>query len=76
MDIRYPFGYLIKPLDEDELQRAMAVALRKHEQNLKSVKEAQSKLQEKSTELLIEKSDASLLLILCVILPVTLVALL
>lgn len=61
-----PFGYLIKPLDEDELQRAMAVALRKHEQNLKSVKEAQSKLQEKSTELLIEKSDSSLLLILCV----------
>ena len=61
-----PFGYLIKPLDEDELQRAMAVALRKHEQNLKSVKEAQSKLQEKSTELLIEKSDSSLLLILCI----------
>ena len=61
-----PFGYLIKPLDEDELQRAMAVALRKHEQNLKSVNEAQSKLQEKSTELLIEKSDSSLLLILCI----------
>ncbi|WP_296788022.1 glycosyltransferase [uncultured Methanobrevibacter sp.] len=61
-----PFGYLIKPLDEDELQRAMAVALRKHEQNMKSVKEAQSKLQEKSTELLIEKSDSSLLLILCI----------
>ena len=61
-----PYGYLLKPLDEDELQRAMAVALRKHEQNIQNVKEAQSKVKEKSTELLIEKSDSSLLLILCV----------
>ncbi len=61
-----PFGYLIKPLDEEELQRAMAVALRKHEQNIQNIMEAQSKLQEKSNELLIEKSDSSFLLILCV----------
>jgi len=61
-----PYGYLIKPLDEDELQRSMAVALRKHERNIQTIQEAQSKLQEKSTELLIEKSDSSLLLILCV----------
>lgn len=61
-----PFGYLIKPLDEDELQRAMAVALRKHEQNIQNILEAQSKLQEKSNELLIEKSDSSFLLILCI----------
>ena len=61
-----PYGYLIKPLDEDELQRAMAVALRKHEQNIQNVKEAKSKIKEKNVELLIEKSDSSLLLILCV----------
>ncbi len=61
-----PYGYLIKPLDEDELQRSMAVALRKHERNIQTIQEAQSKLHEKSTELLIEKSDSSLLLILCV----------
>ena len=61
-----PYGYLIKPLEEDELQRSMAVALRKHERNIQTIQEAQSKLQEKSTELLIEKSDSSLLLILCV----------
>ena len=60
-----PFGYLIKPIDEEELQRAMAVALRKHEQNVQNILEAQSKLQEKSNELLIEKSDSSFLLILC-----------
>ena len=61
-----PYGYLLAPIDEDELQRSMAVALRKHEQNLQNVKEAQSKIKEKSVELLIEKSDSSLLLILCV----------
>lgn len=61
-----PYGYLLAPIDEDELQRAMAVALRKHEQNIQNVKEAESKVKEKSVELLIEKSDSSLLLILCV----------
>ena len=60
-----PYGYLLAPLDEDELQRAMAVALRKHEQNIQNIKEAESKIKEKSVELLIEKSDSSLLLILC-----------
>ena len=45
-----PYGYLIKPLDEDELQRAMAVALRKHEQNIQNVKEAKSKIKEKNVE--------------------------
>ena len=61
-----PYGYLLAPIEEDELQRAMAVALRKHEQNIQNVKEAQSKIKEKSVELLIEKSDSSLLLVLCV----------
>ncbi len=61
-----PFGYLIKDIDKDELQRAMAVALRKHEQNLQNVKYAQDKIKEKGIELMIEKSDSSLLLILCV----------
>ncbi|MDO5859655.1 response regulator, partial [Methanobrevibacter sp.] len=61
-----PFGYLLKPLEKDELQRAMAVSLKKHEQNLLSVQTAQHKIQEKNVELLIEKSDSSFLLILCV----------
>lgn len=59
-------GYLLKPLEEGELQRSMAVALKKHEQNIQNVKDAESKIKEKSIELLIEKSDSSLLLILCV----------
>ncbi len=60
------YGYVFKPIDEGELQRAMAVALKKHERQLLSVTEVENKIQEKSTELLIEKSDSSLLLILCV----------
>ena len=61
-----PYSYLLKPLDEDELQRAMAVSLKKHEQNILSVQTAQRKMQEKNTELLVEKSDSSFLLILCI----------
>ena len=61
-----PFGYLLKPIDKDELQRAMAVALKKHEQNVINVKLAQDKIKEKNIELMIEKSDSSLLLVLCV----------
>ena len=61
-----PFGYLLKPLDKDELQRAMAVALKKHEQNIINVKLAQDKIREKNIELMIEKSDSSLLLVLCI----------
>ncbi|MER2013365.1 MAG: glycosyltransferase [Methanobrevibacter sp.] len=61
-----PFGYLLKPLDKEELQRAMAVALKKHEQNIINVKLAEDKIREKNIELMIEKSDSSLLLVLCV----------
>ena len=61
-----PFGYLLKPLEEGEVQRSMAVALKKHEQNILSVKYAQDKIKEKNIELVIEKSDSSFLLILCV----------
>lgn len=60
-----PYGYLIKPIDKDETQRAMAVVLRKHEQNTLDVIEAKNKIKEKNTELLIEKFDSSMLLVLC-----------
>ncbi|WP_405294135.1 glycosyltransferase [Methanobrevibacter sp.] len=61
-----PFGYLFKPIEDGELQRSMAVAIKKHEQNMINVKMAESKIKEKSTELVIEKSDSSFLLILCI----------
>ena len=61
-----PFGYLLEPLEEGEVQRSMAVALKKHEQNILSVKYAEDKIKEKNVELVIEKSDSSFLLILCI----------
>ena len=61
-----PFGYLLKPIEDGELQRSMAVAIKKHEQNIINVKTAEAKINEKNTELVIEKSDSSFLLILCV----------
>ena len=61
-----PYGYLIKDIDKEELQRAMAVAIRKHELNTQKVIEAKDRISEKNTELLIEKSDSSFLLVLCV----------
>ena len=61
-----PYGYLFKEIDKEELQRAMAVAIRKHELNNQKIVEAKNKIDEKNTELLIEKSDSSFLLVLCV----------
>ncbi|WP_405306791.1 glycosyltransferase [Methanobrevibacter sp.] len=66
-----PYGFLLKPLEDGEVQRSMAVAIKKHEQNLINVKTAQAKIKEKSTELVIEKSDSSFLLILCIALILT-----
>ena len=66
-----PYGFLLKPLEDGEVQRSMAVAIKKHEQNIINVKTAQAKIKEKSTELVIEKSDSSFLLILCIALILT-----
>ena len=61
-----PFSYLLKPLEDGEVQRSMAVAIKKHEQNIINIKTAEAKIREKNTELVIEKSDSSFLLILCI----------
>lgn len=61
-----PYGYIFKEIEKDELQRAMAVAIRKHELNNQKIAEAKNKIDEKNTELIIEKSDSSFLLVLCV----------
>ena len=61
-----PYGYLIKDIDKSELQRAMAVALKKHDQNIQNINYAEDKVNEKNIELMIEKSDSSFLLIICV----------
>ena len=61
-----PYGYIFKEIEKDELQRAMAVAIRKHELNNQKIVEAKNRINEKNTELIIEKSDSSFLLVLCV----------
>ena len=61
-----PYGYLIKDIDKDELQRAMAVTLKKHSQNSQNIIDAQNIIKEKNIELLIEKSDSCFLLVLCI----------
>ena len=61
-----PYGYIFKEIEKEELQRTMAVAIRKHEINNAQIAEAKNKIYEKNEELLIEKSDSSFLLILCV----------
>ena len=39
-----PYGFLLKPLEDGEVQRSMAVAIKKHEQNILNVKTAQAKI--------------------------------
>ena len=61
-----PYGYLIKDINKTELQRSMAVALKKHDQNIQNINYAKDRIKEKNIELMIEKSDSSFLLIICV----------
>ena len=61
-----PYGYLIKDINKAELQRSMAVALKKHDQNIQNINYAKDRIKEKNIELMIEKSDSSCLLIICV----------
>ena len=42
-----PYGYLFKEIDKEELQRAMAVAIRKHELNNQKIVEAKLELMKK-----------------------------
>lgn len=60
-----PYGYLVKDIDEQELQRAMAVAIKKHRQNQANVKIAEARIKEKNKELIVEKSDSTFLLLTC-----------
>lgn len=63
-----PYNFLIKDIDKEELQRAIAVALKKHKQNTQNIIAAKDKVKEKKSELLIEKSNSIALLALCIFL--------
>lgn len=46
-----PYGYLIKDINKAELQRSMAVALKKHDQNIQNINYAKDRIKEKNIEL-------------------------
>lgn len=63
-----PYNFLIKDIDKEELQRSIAVALKKHAQNTQNIIDAKNKVNEKKSELIIEKSSSIALLALCIFL--------
>lgn len=66
-----PYNFLIKDIDKEELARTIAVALKKHQQNTLDIITAKNKVKEKNEELIIEKSNTSLLLGACIVLIIT-----
>ncbi|WP_299523935.1 glycosyltransferase [uncultured Methanobrevibacter sp.] len=66
-----PFGYLIKPIDKDELKRNIDVAVKKHNINALQVITAKNRINEKNNELTIEKSNSIFLLSTCTILIIS-----
>lgn len=51
-----PYGYLIKPIKEEELYTTIEMALSKHRNDMENVTKVQNKIKEKSDELKIEKT--------------------
>ena len=60
-----PFGYLIKPIEIEELERMIDVSVKKHNINTLKTINAKDKIKEKNEELLIEKSNSIFLLVTC-----------
>lgn len=59
------FGYVIKPVDMEELVRAIDVCVKKYNINEFKAITAKDKIKEKNEELLIEKSNSLFLLVTC-----------
>lgn len=62
------YGFIFEDSDLNEIKFAMKIALKKHENNVKSVVNVKSKINEKNIELGIEKLYSALLLVLSVFL--------
>ena len=60
-----PFGYLIKPIEIEELERMIDVSVKKHNINTLKTINAKDRIKEKNEELLIEKSNSIFLLVTC-----------
>ena len=66
-----PYGFLIKPVSENELKRTIDVALKKHSSNIENVLKAQDRIKQKNSELVIEKLSSFVLLAVSIFLIAT-----
>ena len=60
-----PYGYLSKPYSLKDLELTMGMALRKYEEDIKTIIKTEDKVSEKNEELIIEKIDISLIFFTC-----------
>ncbi len=58
-----PYGYLSKPYTARDLELTLTMALRKHEEDIKTIIKTENKVSEKNTELIIEKTDVAIILV-------------
>ena len=63
-----PYGYLSKPYSIKDLELTIGTVLRKHEEDIKTIIETENKVSEKNTELIVEKTDVAIILVVCTIL--------
>lgn len=63
-----PYGYLSKPYSTKDLELTLAMVLRKHEEDIKTIIKTENKVSEKNKELIIEKTDVAIILIVSLIL--------
>ncbi|WP_407375361.1 response regulator [Methanobrevibacter sp.] len=57
-----PYGYISKPYTIKDLELTLKMALRKHEEDIKTIIKTENKVSEKNKELIIEKTDVAIIL--------------
>ncbi|MBE6496966.1 MAG: response regulator [Methanobrevibacter sp.] len=65
-----PYGYLSKPYSLKQLELTVAMVLRKHEEDIKTIIKTEDKVSEKNKELIVEKTDVAIILGISIILIV------
>ena len=57
-----PYGHISKPYSIQDLELTIGMALRKHEEDIKTIIKTENKVSEKNQELIIEKTDVFIIL--------------
>lgn len=63
-----PYGYLTKPYSNRDLELTIGMVIKKHEADVKTIIKTENKVSEKNEELIIEKTDVSIIIITCAVL--------